>query len=147
MSKAGITETGAAETAAAFKFLTTEMGVRVKATNAKLAEDLADRLQAAGRREGRQARRLAKTVKVTHEGQEASVRLGEKQVFTKTKTNAFNVLFGSEFGALSGHGFRKWRKDKGYWILPTIEAPTVAKAQEDEWADMLDEALSDWSDY
>lgn len=145
MSEAGITATGATETAAAFRFLTTEMGVRVKAQNAKLAEDLADRLVRAGKAEGRQAKRLATTVKVTHEGQEASVRLGEKQVFKRTKTSAFNVLFGSEFGSLSGHGFKKWRKDKGYWIQPTIEAP--ATAADDEWADMMDEALSDWSDF
>lgn len=145
MSEAGITATGATETAAAFQFLTAEMGVRVKAQNAKLAEDLADRLVRAGKSEGRQARRLATTVKVTHEGQEASVRLGEKQVFKHTKTSAFNVLFGSEFGALSGHGFKKWRKDRGYWILPTVEAPATAAS--DEWAEMMDEALSDWSDF
>lgn len=116
---------GAAQTLAAFKSLPKDASDELRTAALELAELLAQRVRSAGASEGRQAAKLASTVKAKRDRIPTFTVGGTKKIFRGRKDGtgreAFRGLFGSEYGG-RGHGFKPHRGAAGYWIWPTVEA-------------------------
>lgn len=145
--RADIRVEGATQTLAAFKALPKEASAELRVAAMRLSELFAEKLRAAGEREGRQAAKLAATVKPKRDRVPAFEIGGTKRVFRGRKDGsgreAFQALFGSEFGG-RGHGFKPHRGAAGYWIWPTIleGQDEAAKA----WREAADDIIARFTD-
>lgn len=117
-----------------FRELPKEASAELRESALTLSDLLAQRVAAAGQAEGRQAAKLAATVKAKRDRIPSIQIGGTRKLFKGRKDGkareAFRALFGSEFGSNRGHGFKPHRGRKGYWIHPTIEANQSAIARE-----------------
>lgn len=139
---------GARETLEAFRGLPKEASEQLRVASLRLAELLAQRVAAAGQSEGRQAALLVSTVKPRRD-RIPSISVGGTRAVghpwpKRGRAKAFELLFGSEFGSSSGHGFKPHRGQRGYWIWPTIEANQAAISQ--EWLAAADAIIADFTD-
>lgn len=139
---------GATETLKAFKDLPKDASERLRQASLRLAELLASRVQAAGQAEGRQAALLVPTVKPRRDRIPSITVGGTARVGhpwpKRGKAKAFELLFGSEFGANTGHGFKPHRGQQGYWIWPTVIASQEEIGR--EWLKAADEIVADFTD-
>lgn len=117
---------GAQQTLAAFRALPKEASDELRTAATDLSTLLAGRIAAAGQSEGRQAAKLAQTVKPKRDRVPALTVGGTKKLFRGRKDGksreAFRALFGSEFGSNRGHGFKPHVGKGSYWIWKTVEA-------------------------
>jgi hypothetical protein len=117
--------------------------VRFKAATKRIANDVADRIRAAGRADSRQSARAAQTVRVTTNRNGATIKAGPHP-----------LLLGSEFGAIRrfgfysderfdhsmGRQFRPWVGRGSYWFFRSAlaEQPRV----EQEFGETVDEIVN-----
>lgn len=137
---------GLREVLDAFNRLPKEANAELREAAGRIAALLAVSIQAAAAAEGRQAARLGDTVKVRRD-RVPSVQIGgTRRLFHGRKDGtgreAFRVLFGSEFGSNTGHGFKRHRGQQGYWIFPTVERKQSQIA--DEWLAAADRIVADF---
>lgn len=134
--------TGVRETLQAIRQLGPDANKAIRDRSMELSQRMAGRLRSAAQAEGRQAARLAETVKPKRDRVPAVNIGGTKRIFRGRKDGtgreAFRGLFGSEFGA-RGHGFKPHRGRNGYWVWPTILSEQPAIAQ--EWQKAADEVV------
>jgi hypothetical protein len=134
---------GARETLEAFKALPKEANNRLREAALRLSELLAARVRTAGAAEGRQAALLVTTVKAKRD-RIPSITVGGTKALGRAwpkrgRAKAFELLFGSEFGASTGHGFKPHRGQQGYWIFPTVEASQAEIGR--EWLKAADDIV------
>lgn len=139
----GVRVDGAQQTLTAFRALPKEASDELRAAALDLSTLLAQRVAAAGTAEGRQAAKLAQTVKPKRDRIPAFTVGGTKKLFRGRKDGtgmeAFRALFGSEFGG-RGHGFKPHTGKGSYWIWTTVEANQAHIAE--EWRGAAD-AIAD----
>lgn len=144
----GITLDGANETLAAFKALPKQASAELRDRTVTLTQSLADHVAAAGRGQGRQAAKLASTVKVKRDRVPAFEVGGTKKIFRGkldgSEREAFQPLFGSEFGSNRGHGFAPHAGKRGLWVWPTVEAHEAEIAR--AWAATAQEIIDKFTE-
>jgi hypothetical protein len=116
---------GAQATLKALRDLPKEASNELRDAAQGLSEKMARWVIAAGQAEGRQASLLTGTVKAKRDRLPYMVVGGTKRIGHAWpgagRAPAYQLLFGSEFGASTGHGFKPHRGKVGYWVFPTIE--------------------------
>lgn len=134
---------GAQATLKAFRDLPKEASDALRDAAQDLSDKMANWVKAAGQAEGRQASLLVGTVKAKRDRLPYMVVGGTKRIGHSWpgagRAPAYQLLFGSEFGASSGHGFLPHRGKAGYWVFPTIEAHEGEIAR--EWTKAADDVL------
>lgn len=142
-----VTIDGAAQTLAAFNALPKDASAELRTAALDLATLLATRVAAAGHAEGRQAARLAATVKPKRDRIPAFTVGGTSRIFRGRKDGsgreAFRALFGSEFGG-TGHGFKPHRGAASYWIYKTVETDQAEIAA--RWTEAAEQIIDRFTD-
>lgn len=125
---------GVRQTLAAFREMPKEASASLRERSKELADTIADRVKAAGQAEGRQAAKLARTVRAMKD-RVPTVQVGGTRKLGRQGEPAWGMLFGSEFGMDARSGwyadprydgepsgqFKPHRGRQGYWIFPTVE--------------------------
>lgn len=147
MAKTGLTVTlrveGLRETLAAFRSLPKEANTELRERTLKLSESLAASAQQAAKQEGRQARILAPTIKAKRDRVPAVTAGGAKRI-GRTRTPAFKLLFGSEFGSSRLKQFKPHRGAEGYWFFPTVEREQAEIGR--AWSEVADNIIKSFSE-
>lgn len=122
---------GVQETLKAFRALPKEANAELRRASLEISRLLAQRIAAAGRREGGQAALLAGTAKAKYDRAPA-VKVGGAKAVGRHGTPAWQLLIGSEFGHggqggkgegsrdFAPHGFERRQSPEGIWIFPTV---------------------------
>jgi ABC-type nitrate/sulfonate/bicarbonate transport system substrate-binding protein len=143
---------GARATLRAFSKLGKDANKALREANKEISRDLAGKIAAAARASDAQSAAVAKSVKAKSD-RVPSVEAGGRRLATKQrrrssgqrKTQAGDLLFGSNFGATFLPQFRRHNGGAGsddYWFYSTVEEnePRIVK----EWEDARDRLLSEW---
>ena len=133
---------GVWETLRAFRDLPPEASDAIRTTSAALAGELVADVQAAARREGRQAALLAGTVKVLRDRVPA-VQAGGTTRLGRRRRPAYKLLFGSEFGSNRLKQYRPHLGSGSYWFFDTVEDQYPAIAR--RWMEAADRIIAEWS--
>lgn len=135
---------GLHETIRAFRDLPKDANRELRQRTLKLSEDLADKVEAAARRDSEQSALLAPTVRAQKD-RTPSIRVGGTKRVGRNRVPAYKVLFGANFGARYLTQFRAWNGGAGnedYFIYSTVEEnePLIA----DAWRRVADDVLREW---
>jgi hypothetical protein len=127
----GITVTaygdGTQDTLWAFRELPKQADKELRDASERIARAMVVPVQAAARREGRQAAAVARTVRASR-GRVPTVQAGGDTPVGRRGKPAWKLLFGSEFGGNQNPGPRGLRQFKphlgagSYWFFSTIES-------------------------
>lgn len=145
--------TGVREVLTAFRKLPKDASNALRDKAGELAAKLASSAQQAGQAAGGQAAAVAQTVRVVRDRLPA-IQAGGARRITRSGAKAWQLLFGSEFGANGRYGwyaaskyadsagrqFPPHQGQQGMWFFPTVEreAPTIAKG----WHEAVDEIVT-----
>lgn len=148
---------GVRDTLRALRALPKEASDQLRVETLALSTRLAEKVQAAARAQGGQARAVAVTVKARRDRVPVIVAGGAKRVGRK-RSPAYGLLFGSEFGMNGRSGWyaasryrasrgRQYRPHHGrhsYWFFKTVEAneSEIAAA----WRRVADDVVAKFSE-
>lgn len=143
---------GARQTLAAFKKLGKEANKALRTANREISRDLAGKIQSAARASDAQSAAVAPSVKARSD-RVPSIEAGGKRLATKQrrrsagqrKTQAGDLLFGSNFGATYLPQFRKHNGGAGsedYWFFTTVEDEMGDVVK--RWEDAAERLLTEW---
>jgi hypothetical protein len=137
---------GLRETLAAFNAMPKEANDELRAASLEIAGELADGVRQRAQGESRQAALIAGTVKARRD-RVPSVSAGGSGNLTPIHHNgrkpakAYQILFGSEFGAHGDWRFKPFRST-GYWFYPAVNAYRDKMAE--KWRRAVDKILARW---
>lgn len=129
--------TGVREVLAGFRGMSKNANDALRDASLTLAQALAVDVAAAGRAEGAQAALVATTVKARRDRVPVIVAGGSKRIGSR-RVPAYELLFGSEFGAGQGgrYGLRQFKPHLGsgsYWIFKTVQDAAATARIDREW--------------
>ena len=143
---------GARATLAAFSKLGRDANKALRTANKEISRDLEREIQGAARSSDAQSAAVAPSVKAGSD-RVPNVTAGGRRLATKQrrrsrgqrKTQAGDLLFGSNFGATYLPQFRRHNGGAGsedYWFFSTVEEnePRIVE----QWEDAADRLLTEW---
>lgn len=133
---------GARETLAAFGRLPKDANKALRRRTLELSRTLAGRVGAAARADGPQTALMAPTVKAVFDRVPAISAGGDRLVGSR-RVPAYNIVFGSEFGARVHHQFRPHLGRGSYWLWKTVQANEVEIAA--AWTRVADDIADSFS--
>lgn len=143
--------TGARETLKAFKDLPKDASIELKAAAGQVSQNMVAWVRAALASGDPQAAALVDTVKAVKDRVPA-ISVGGTKLVASTRTNAFNLLFGANFGAVTYRVkgvfpyFTRNHAGKGndYYIWASVEAH--AAEINNAWNAAAEAVIAKWAD-
>lgn len=146
---------GVRETLAAFRALPKQADAQLRDASQDIADAMA-RAARTGSRIDAQSAAVGKTVKVVRDRVPA-VQVGGSAVVTSSGARAYQLLFGSEFGARGrfgwfahpryadspGRQFKPHQGTDGRWFFPAVEGQVPAAIA--RWSKAADEIVEFWA--
>lgn len=143
-----VTIEGVRGTLKAFRDLPKEASDALRDATLALSTRIAQDVATAGAAKGRQAAAVARTVRAKRD-RVPNITIGGSSKVGRHGTPAFDLLFGSEFGAGGGKGsgaryapfgYNPHAGKQGTWIFPTVERDQalISKA----WNDVADDIVA-----
>lgn len=146
----GVSIKGLRETLNAFNAMPKNANDELRAASQEIAGELAGDISSSASSFSRQSALLAPTVKARKDrvpsvsvGGSAIVRPGRHH--GRKPVKAYQVLFGSEFGAWKDWRFPLPRTpgNRGYWLFPTVKRDQ--KTMADKWLAAADRVIEKWA--
>jgi hypothetical protein len=129
----------------AFKDLPKEASAELRKASGEIAKHLAEVSKSYARTDAApQSRLLEPTIKVINDRVPAVQAGGSTRVGSR-RTQAFNLLFGAEFGSNQYLQFhRAWNGKHGFWFFPSVEKEEDFIGQ--QWTKAATHIIDDWSE-
>lgn len=129
----------------AFRDLPKEASAELRKASGEIAKHIAEVSKSYARTDrAPQSRLLEPTIKVISDRVPA-VQAGGSSRIGSRRTQAYNLLFGAEFGSDQHDQFRRaWNGKNGYWFFPSVE-----KEQDfigEQWNKAATHIIDDWSE-
>lgn len=129
---------------ASFKELPKEASKELRKESLEISKHIAEVSKSYARTDAApQSHLLVDTIKPIMDRVPAVQAGGTRRVGTR-RTQAFNLLFGSEFGSFDYDQFhRSWNGKKGYWFFPSVEREETYIGE--MWVKAANTIIDNWS--